>query len=214
MDKSVNLLSVGGRQIDVRRELGFRKPFTYLTREEVERFFAAIPTGNMRDRLLFDLLYRHGLRRSEVVALRLENLTTDNLLWVARAKNGVSAAYPLHPRSVHLLKRYLQERPFDGCRYLFRGLRRAPEPLSTSLVYVLFRRYAAAAQLPADKRHPHVFRHSIAVHLMNAGWDIADVKDWLGHVSIKNTEIYAQVSNERRSQRFRSTIRSRRIART
>jgi integrase/recombinase XerD len=61
----------------------------------------------------------------------------------------------------------------------------------------MFRRYAEAANLPSDRRHPHVLRHSIAVHLLNAGWDLVDVQHWLGHASIISTQIYAQVSNFR-----------------
>jgi site-specific recombinase XerD len=49
---------------------------------------------------------------------------------------------------------------------------------------------------------------------MNAGWDAADVRDWLGHRDISSTMIYAQVTNKRREERYRATVRSREIART
>ena len=51
---------------------------------------------------------------------------------------------------------------------------------STSTIYGLFIRYAAAVGIPEERRHPHVLRHSIATHLLDAGWDIADVQDWIG----------------------------------
>lgn len=68
--------------------------------------------------------------------------------------------------------------------------------MSVSTIYQLFRAYAEAAGLPPDRRHPHVLRHSIAVHLMNAGWDAADVQDWLGHREIASTMVYAAVTNK------------------
>jgi len=67
-----------------------QQPFAYLTREEVEGFFNAIPTTNLRDRLLFDLIYRHGLRRREAAQLKLEDVQ-DGKIWIARVKrNGLN----------------------------------------------------------------------------------------------------------------------------
>ncbi|HEX8151557.1 MAG TPA: tyrosine-type recombinase/integrase [Thermoanaerobaculia bacterium] len=190
-----------------------QRPVPYLTREEVERFFRAIPQRNVRDRLLFDLIYRHGLRRGEAAHLTLDDVRGGKV-WIARLKRGVPGGYPLHPRSKQLLRVYLRIRPADACDYLFRGRRRTAAPLSGGEINRLFREYATAAQVPESRRHVHVLRHSIGVHLMNAAWDIADVQDWLGHRHISSTMIYAQVTNQRREARYKATLRSREIART
>lgn len=185
----------------------------YLTRGEVERFFRRIPEGSTRDLLLFDLIYRHGLRRSEAGLLKLEDVR-DGKIWIARRKHGVSGAYPLHPRSKELLAHYIEERPREESAYLLRGRRHDGAPISGSEVNRLFHIYAAAADLPSDRRHVHVLRHSIGVHLANANWDIADVQDWLGHRDISSTLIYFRITNKRREAKYRSTLRSREIART
>lgn len=190
-----------------------QQPFAYLTREEVERFFRAIPAANLRDRLLFDLIYRHGLRRREAAQLKLADVQ-DQKIWIARVKRGISGAYPLHPRSKYFLRLYLPIRPKDDSPYLFRTRRRAVQPISGAEINRLFHFYAAASDLPPSRCHVHVLRHSIGTHLMNAGWDLADVKDWLGHRDISSTMIYAQVTNKRREERYRETVRSREIART
>lgn len=187
------------------------KPLTYLSKEEVERFFRAIPHTNVRDHLLFELIYRHGLRRAEAARLRLEDLSKDRI-WITRLKHGVSGEYPLHPRTQKLLAEYAAKRADDTCPYLLRSRQNGAKPLATTTIYAAFRGYAAAADLPADKQHPHVLRHSIAVHLMNAGVDAADVQDWLGHASIATTMIYAQVTNKRREDTFKTLVRSREIA--
>ena len=188
-------------------------PVPYLTRDEVERFFHAIPQSNPRDRLLFDLIYRHGLRRGEAAQLTLDDVRGGKI-WIARLKRGVPGGYPLHPRSKQLLRAYLPVRPADPCDYLFRGRRRTAAPLSGGEINRLFRQYATTAQLPERRRHLHVLRHSIGVHLRNAAWDIADVQDWLGHRHISSTMIYAQITNQRREARYKATERSREIART
>lgn len=185
----------------------------YLERGEVERFFRCIPERKTRDLLLFDLIYRHGLRRSEAGLLELENVR-DGKVWIARRKHGLPGAYPLHPRSKELLARYLKERPQDGSVYLLRSRRHADRPLSGAEVNRLFHAYATAADLPADRRHVHVLRHSIGVHLANANWDIADVQDWLGHRRITSTLIYFRITNKRREAKHRSSLHSREIART
>ena len=185
----------------------------YLERGEVERFFRCIPERRTRDLLLFDLIYRHGLRRSEAGLLKVEDVR-DGKIWIARRKHGVSGAYPLHPRSKELLARYFKERFLDDSVYLLRSRRHQPAPLSGGEVNRLFHAYATAADLPADRRHVHVLRHSIGVHLANANWDIADVQDWLGHRHISSTLVYFRITNKRREAKHRSTLRSREIART
>jgi site-specific recombinase XerD len=57
-------------------------------------------------------------------------------------------------------------------------------------------------------------RHAIGVHLADAAWDVADVQDWLGHRDISSTLVYFRITNKRREQRYRATLRSRAIART
>jgi site-specific recombinase XerD len=210
MRKSVNLSDVEIARA-VRGSASAGKPLTYLSKDEVERFFRAIPRVNVRDRLLFELMYRHGLRRAEAARLRLEDISNDRI-WITRLKHGVSCEYPLHPRTQKLLAEYAVKRVADSYPYLLRSRQHGSRPLATTTIYAAFRGYAVTASLPADKQHPHVLRHSIAVHLMNAGVDAADVQDWLGHASIATTMIYAQVTNKRREDTFRTLVRSREIA--
>jgi integrase/recombinase XerD len=99
----------------------------------------------------------------------------------------------------------------DSNPYLFPSPQTAGAAVSVSLIYQLFRSYAATAGIPQNRHHPHVLRHSIAVHLMNAGWDLADVQKWLGHASIASTLIYAKVSNTRLDKKFRA-LRSTEVA--
>jgi site-specific recombinase XerD len=181
----------------------------YVGKREVERLFGAIPPKEVRDALLFDVIYRYGLRREEATLLRVEHVRER--VRVTRVKHGISRDYPIFPRTRRLLWTYLSRRGKDDNPYLFASSQVEGAPISTSLVYQLFHRYAEAAGLPVDRRHPHVLRHSIAVHLLNAGWDLVDVQHWLGHASITSTLIYAQVSNYRINKQFRA-LRSSQIA--
>ena len=183
----------------------------YLTKAEVERFFRVIPRSNSRDRLLFDTIYRHGLRRLEAARIRRDHLTQGRI-WITRVKGGVSGEYPIHPTTRRLLWAYLNEREEDENSYLFTSRQSGLAPMSATTIYGLFRRYANLAELPAERHHPHVLRHSIAVHLMNAGWDAADVQDWLGHRDIASTMVYAAVTNKRREAKYEEALLSEEIA--
>jgi integrase len=188
----------------------------YYSKEEVQRFFAVVPRSSSRDLALFDLVYRHGLRRREVTLLRCTDVVfvrRTGAIRITRLKGSNSGVYHLHPTSVRLLRAYLRERGEDDNPYLFRG-RRADAPLSVSMIYRLFRGYATEAGLPEDRRHPHTFRHSWGVHASNEHFDLLDIADWLGHKSLSAAQRYAAVTNQRRDQTYDRVLNSRQFART
>jgi integrase/recombinase XerD len=186
----------------------------YLEKEEVYRLFMAIKGRNYRDKALFDLIYRHGLRRIEATWLK-RDWAHGGRIWVQRAKNGISQEYNLHPASKKLLELYLEQRGQDGNPYLFVSRESGNlRPISSGMIYHLFQKYATIAGFAPEKRFVHILRHSISVHLLNAGWDISDVQDWLGHKDILNTAIYGKISNKRREMQFKKLLKSNEIANT
>jgi len=185
----------------------------HLTKEQLRAFFRAIPRENIRDRLLFNIMYLHALRRGEAAILTLDSFQ-DDMIHVARLKGGRSLSYDMFPSTIKLLRRYLAIRRNDGCAYLFRGLRRACTPLSGRTIDGLFRQYATAAGLPSALRHSHVLRHSLGTHLANEGVDIADAAEQLGHTDLNSTAIYFEITNRRRAKIHRRMLRSTEIVRT
>jgi site-specific recombinase XerD len=73
---------------------------------------------------------------------------------------------------------------------------------------VLIKEYGKRAGIPESKRHFHVLKHSIATHLLDAGADLRFVQDWIGHASIRNTVIYAQLTSRRRDEEARKVFAS------
>lgn len=183
----------------------------YHTKEEVERFFEEI--DDARDLLLFDLIYRHGLRRKEAALLTLDDFREERI-WIWRVKHGKSCGYRLHERTLLLYARYLAIRPDDGTRYLFRSRRRSSRPISGAEINRLFHKYASAAGLPPDRAHVHTLRHSIAVHLGEIGWTPGDVQFWLGHRDIKSTMVYFRITDKRAELLHEAMRQSDGIART
>jgi len=212
MRKSAKMASLKGETSKMHLiEAGAARQVVYLTKDEVERLFRQIPVDNARDRLLFDLMYRYGLRRREASLMRLEHLS-DGRVWILRVKRGVSGEYPVHPFTRRLLWAHLRDRKEDANPYVFRTRQSGLGPISPSTIASLFRKYAEAAGLPKERQHSHVLRHSIATHLRAAGWDIADIQDWIGHKDIGSTMIYAAVINTRREAAYQRALTSPEIA--
>lgn len=184
----------------------------HLTKEQLRAILRVIPKENLRDRLLINLMYLHGLRRGEAAILTLDCFQ-GGTVFVRRLKGGISLTYELFPSSRALLRRYLAMRREDDCPYLFRGRRKGCAPLSGRTIDSIVRKYAAAAGLPVDLRHSHVLRHSLGTHMANEGIDIADVAEQLGHSDLSSTAIYFQITHKRRAKIHRRMLRSREIVR-
>jgi integrase len=177
---------------------------SYLTQQQVRQLFASIST--LRDRALFAVAYAYGLRVGEVVLLDRNNIDLERgRIRIRRLKGGLSGERPIFRNLLPLLRQYLESRR-DKESALFVGLRGR---LRKRWIQELFRFYATEADLPADRRHVHILRHSAAVHVLDAGGDIDFARDHLGHRSIQSTMTYAQISDARRSRTMRRLERSR-----
>ncbi|KKN27891.1 hypothetical protein LCGC14_0859810 [marine sediment metagenome] len=173
----------------------------YLNDAERNRLTGTVASqGSLRDLTLIHTMLQYGLRASEVLMLQVEDVNLDaRRVAVTRLKNGIDNELPLIRPLLPIMRRYLEQLP-PHQDILFTGQRGA---LTRNSLWRMMQRYGKAAKLPRRKRHPHVLRHTAAVHALDAGLDIMDVKDLLGHVNVANTTIYAQVSDKKRRAAFR-----------
>jgi len=176
----------------------------YLSQDELKRLFATIT--NKRDKAIFLLAYRHGLRASEVGMLKVEDINFNNWrISIARLQNSQGGEYLMQADEIKVLRTWLKERK-DNSPYLFQS--RTTSPISRRMVDYLMKKYCELASIPPDKRHFHVLKHSIAMHLLDAGADIRFVQDWIGHKNIRNTVVYASISNRGREEQARKVFAS------
>jgi len=183
------------------------RAITYLTQEEMRRLFSAIKSK--RDRAIFAVAYRHGLRASEVGMLQRTDVDLKAArITINRVKGSMSGTYPMSPDTVKLLRSYLNSRK-DVSPYLFISNRVLPIDRRTLLV--MMKKYGSAAGLPPEKQQFHALKHSIGTHILDAGEDIYFAKDWLGHKNIQNTTIYSKFSTATRDARARKIFSSNRV---
>ncbi len=171
-----------------------------LTADETRRLFAVIKRE--RDRAMFLLAYRHGLRASEIGMLHVTDVDLKKLrVMIRRVKGSLPGEHPLQPDEAKAIKAWLKARDTDS-PILFTSVRN--EPISRRGLDWLMKQYGELAKLPQDKQHFHVLKHSVATHLLDAGADIRFVQDWLGHANIQNTLIYAYLTSRTRNEKART----------
>ena len=179
----------------------------FLTQPELRALFRVMT--RKRDRALFLVAYRHGLRASEVGLLHVDDLNlAQQRLTIHRVKRSLSGIYPLRADEVTALKAYLRERKHPSPN-LF--LSQRGTPISRRQLDTLMKHYGEEAGIPASKRHFHVLKHSIATHLLDAGADLRFVQDWVGHKNVQNTTKYAQLTNPRRDEEARKLFADHRV---
>lgn len=170
------------------------KTIKYLTQDELKNLLKVIESK--RDKAIFLLAYRHGLRASEIGVLKVEDVDMERgRIRINRLKHSQGGEYPMELDEMKVLKAWLKERQNNNLS-LFAS--RRGTPISRRTLDYMMKGYGKKAGIPADKRHFHVLKHSIATHLLDAGADIRFVQDWIGHKNIQNTVIYAQITNPAR----------------
>jgi integrase/recombinase XerD len=174
-----------------------------LSEAQVESLLAAPDSGTtlgLRDRAMLETLYATGLRVSELVGLKLAEVSLDMGVVRVMGKGSKERLVPLGEEAIVWIKRYLATSRAalaghgrgDAMFVTARG-----GPLTRQAFWALVKRYAAKAGIPAASLSPHVLRHAFATHLLNHGADLRVVQLLLGHADITTTTIYTHVARER-----------------
>lgn len=173
-----------------------RRSREHLTPGEVEKLIAAagrLGRHGQRDATLILLAYRHGLRVSELVALRWDQLDLRlGHLHVARLKNGVASTHPVGGPELRALRRL--QRDYSSSPYVFTTERGGP--LTDSAVRKIVARAGEKAKLGFPV-HPHMLRHATGYKLANDGHDTRAIQHYLGHRNIQHTVRYTEMAPDR-----------------
>lgn len=179
-----------------------------LSREEIEILLQAPDTAKplgIRDAAMLELLYAAGLRVSELVNLKLQNINLEAGFVRVLGKGSKERIVPIGRHAKDKIDQYLKTaRSWRSGKkpspYLFTA--RAGRPMTRQGFWKLLRRYALQAGLKKNIS-PHSLRHSFASHLLEGGADLRAVQVMLGHVDISTTQIYTHVTREHLKQLHR-----------
>jgi integrase/recombinase XerD len=176
-----------------------------LTEDDVEQLLAAPQVESalgVRDKAMLETLYASGLRVSELVTLKLSQVSLDMGVVRVVGKGSKERLVPLGEEAIRWIQRYLKEaRPEllagRACDDFFVTARGAA--MTRQMFWHLLRRYALRGGL-RKAISPHTLRHAFATHLLNHGADLRVVQLLLGHSDISTTQIYTHVARERLKQ--------------
>ncbi|WP_299223568.1 site-specific tyrosine recombinase/integron integrase [uncultured Aquimarina sp.] len=148
-------------------------------------------TTNLKHKCIISLLYSSGLRRSEVLSLKPEDVDSKRMLIKVKQAKGNHDRYTILNKSVLILLRGYYK-AYKPSVYLFEGPKTGSQYSASSILHVV---KEAALKANIRKRvSPHMLRHSFATHLLEEGTDLRYIQALLGHKSTKTTEIYTHVA--------------------
>jgi integrase/recombinase XerC len=180
---------------------GKRLP-VFVNEQNMSHLFEEVDFGEgfpaVRDRLVLEMLYCTGMRRSELAGLEKEDIDRNSFQIKVLGKRQKERLIPFARHLGSLIEKYLLEREtaFPGKEFSKLFLTDKGKPLQVSNVYNIVKRYLSLVTT-VEQRSPHVLRHTFATHLSNKGADLNAIKELLGHSSLAATQVYTHNTIEK-----------------
>lgn len=154
--------------------------------------------STFRDVLILELFYDTGIRLSELIGIRDQDVDFQNLSLRVTGKRNKQRIIPLSMELVKTLKRFIQIKKefLEGVETSYLFVNNKGEKLYPMFVYRLVKDHLSAVTT-ASKRSPHILRHSFATHMLNNGADINSIKEILGHANLAATQVYTHTTFEK-----------------
>lgn len=174
----------------------------FVNEKQMETLLDVISFGEdfngLRNRTIIETFYNTGARRSEIIGLRISDIDLPQRLMRVLGKRNKERIIPLSTFFCEVLDKYIRvrEAEFPGKETEWLFLTSSGEKLYPRLVHRIVTRFLSMVTT-ADKRSPHVLRHSFATHLLNQGADLNAIKELLGHANLSATEVYTHNTFEK-----------------
>ena len=186
----VDVLQLKWDDISIKRARREKRIPVVFSKEEIERLINV--TTNLKHKAILCVTYSAGLRKFELLNLRISDIDSDRMQIHIRSGKGKKARYSLlGNRTVEILRQYYHRyKPHD---YLFPGQIHS-KPLSERTVEVVFKQAMKRANI-TKPGYFHCLRHSFATHLLEQGTNLKIIQQLMGHKTLKTTSIYLHVTN-------------------
>lgn len=186
------------------RDARNKLPRQTLSIQDIEEIMAQVDLGHklgLRDRAILETFYSTGMRRSELIRLKIYDFSREKqTVFINQGKGKKDRVVPIGKRAIGWIERYLEESRPKLLTGLDQGalfLTKIGEPFSPHSLSTLCSAYLKAA---GKKGAIHIFRHSMATLMLENGADIRSIQEILGHAKLETTQIYTQVSIKRLRQ--------------
>jgi integrase/recombinase XerD len=184
------VLEMPNRFYNISRPIKRERLPKVVEKSDVQKIIRSI--DNIKHKCIISLIYSSGLRRQEIIDLKIEDIDSERMMIRVQGGKGNKDRYTILSKNVLLdLREYFKT--YQPKVFLFEGTP-GKQYSVTSIRNILIKATNEAGV--NQKVTPHMLRHSFATHLLDAGTDIRVIQKLLGHNSLKTTEIYADVSNQ------------------
>ena len=178
--------------LGIKRPKNEKKIPIVLTKQEINSLINS--TKTLKSKLILQLLYSSGLRVSEIVNLKPNDIVfTENIGWVRKGKGKKDRMFILSKNLIKKLEKFVKKN--SSWAYLFSQ----EKPLTTRNIQKIVQKAAKNANLNKNV-HVHTIRHSFATHLLEEGVDIRKIQVLLGHSSLNTTQLYTHISSSQLKQ--------------
>jgi integrase/recombinase XerD len=179
-----------------------RKLPIIISESEIEALLSCPNTdtsSGMRDKCILELLYSSGLRISELLNIKVNQITQDKSFLKIKGKGGKERLVPIGSSAMSSLLTYIDTyrcniKNIDNVEMLF--IKETGAVISRQECWKMIKKYALASNIN-KKISPHNLRHAFATHLLNNGADLRTVQMLLGHASLSTTQIYTHIAKDR-----------------
>ena len=174
----------------------------FVDEKSINHFLDAYDFGDdfegVRNRLLINMLYQTGMRRSELMALSCSTVDYEKETLKVLGKRNKERIIPLSRELIDEVRAYqaVREMAFPDCQEEGLFLTAKGKPLYPKLVYTIVDRYISMIST-LDKTSPHILRHTFATHMLNKGADLNAIKELLGHANLSATQVYTHNTFEK-----------------
>lgn len=209
--KNLNTLEISIQIENIKPLKVSQKVPDYYSIEEINYLIISIDLETPKGLLYLTvviLLYECALRVGELCSLKRKDINFDGKtisVYVEKSKNGMSRTIPMDMKSSNIIKKYLKENKMDDEDYLFHSKNK--EPYTRYGIYKMLERIIKKVKSNCKnntyflkKIHPHIFRHSKATHMLDAGIDLVTIKEFLGHKSLSSTVIYLHLTKRKEEE--------------
>jgi len=173
-----------------------RRSREFLTPNEVDKLMMEakkLGRHQHRDHTMILMTYRHGLRVSELISLRWQQIDlSSGLIQINRLKNGLNSVHPLFGPELRALRKI--KRKYPNTEYVFMSERGSPMTASAFRKIIARAGEATEINMPV---HPHMLRHSTGFKLANESRDTRSIQQYLGHKNIRHTTLYTEISADK-----------------
>lgn len=154
-----------------------------------------------RDRLILELFYGTGVRLSELINIKVQDVNINRLEIKVLGKRSKERIIPISDKLCGLIKDYLKHRKLETSEFLI--LTKKGQKAYSKMIYRLVYKYLSFITT-MSKKSPHILRHTFATHLLNGGADLYAIKELLGHSSLAATQVYTHNSIEKLKEVYKN----------